>query len=81
MVTALVFCDKEMTKNSKKMMEIVNIEEEIFISSERVEKFQYFQEKCSLIKSHKKQCFTRSLENIFLEKTTGGGVILTPQPF
>ena len=34
------------------------------------------------IKSHKKKGFTLSLEDAFLEKTTGGGgIIMTPQHF
>ena len=66
-------------------MKLVNIEIKIFVSSERYEELLgNFQERRGLmitLKLTKRQGFTISLENTFLEKPYGGDVKLTLQLF
>ena len=78
---SLVFCNKEMSKNQKNRWKYLISTEKFFISSERLEEFQWhFQERCDLdnIKSHKKQGFTLCLEDTFFEKPQGGGLNWPP---
>ena len=66
------------------MVEIAKIEEEIFISSELLDEFQWnFEENiiCDNIKCHKKSEFTLSLENTILEKPQAGGGQIDPPVF
>ena len=88
MLTTLVYLQQGFVKKSKKLMEIVHMEEEnLYIFQTTWDISMKFLGKMWLtindnIKRHEKPGFTLSIENTFLEKQQKrGGVKLNPQPF
>ena len=76
MLTSLVSLQQENDKNSEKSMKIINIEGE---NLERLDKVLENMSLIIILKFTKKQVFTLSLENTFLDKSQGG-VKLTLSP-